>query len=155
MPAADDNRDSAGLRMWRFGCTLLTFFVISLTVGVLAVLVMSASACFWNLHVRCFSASRDTLGVISSAAKMWFALALTVALLAATIAQMYSALAWWTALIVVPASILVVGFLPTTADSLAREALPDSLFFFAGGLVLFAAYQLSRFVRKLIGERQS
>jgi hypothetical protein len=155
MPAADDNRDSAGLRMWRFGCTLLTFFVISLTVGVLAVLVMSASACFWNLHVRCFSASRDTLGVISSAAEMWFTLALTVALLAATIGQTYSVLAWWSALIVVPVSIVLVGLLPIRAASLAREATSDFLFFFAVGLVLFAAYQLALVIDRLFGERQS
>src|SRR6267154_5536297 len=147
MRTADGNRESVGLRTWRFGCTLLTFFAVTLTIGILVVFAMSASACFWNLHVRCFSVTRDTLGAISSAAEMWFMLALAVALLAATVAQMYSALAWWTALIVVPVSILVVGVLPIRAALLAKDAVSDSFFFFAVGLVLFAAYQLSRFVR--------
>jgi len=153
--SAGDNHESAGLRIWRFGCALLTFFAVTLTIGVLVVLVLSASACTWNPHVRCFSVSRDTLGVISSAAEMWFMLALMVSFFAAMITQMYRALAWLSALIVVPVSILAVGMLPIKAASLAREAISDPSFFFAVGLVLLAAYQLSLLTSKLIGKLQS
>jgi hypothetical protein len=128
------------------------FFVVTLLIGILATLVMSASACTWNSHVRCFSVSRDTLGVISSAAEMWAILALAVALFAATSAQIYRDLAWWSGVIAAPLSVLAVGMLPIRAASLAKEAMSETLFFLAVSLVLFAAYQLSLFISNLIGK---
>jgi hypothetical protein len=119
------------------------------------VVVLSASACTWNPHVRCFSIPRDTFGVISSAAEIWFLLALTVSLIAATIAQVFRFLVWWSALIVVPISVLAVGSLPIGETSLAKEAISEPLFFFAIGLVLFAAYQLSLLISKKVGKLQS
>jgi hypothetical protein len=153
---ADGDRESVVLRIWRFACTLFTFFVGTLVIGVLVGLALSASACTWNTHVRCFSIAGDTLGVISSAAEIWFMLALVAAFFAATIAQMYRALVWWTALIVVPVSILGVSILPIGPGlpSLAREAMLDPLFFFAVGSVLFAGYQFSLFIGKLVGKLQ-
>jgi hypothetical protein len=38
---------------------------------------------------------------------------------------------------------------------LAKEAISDPFFFFAVGLVLLAAYQLSLFIGKLIGKLQA
>jgi hypothetical protein len=86
---------------------------------------------------------------------MWVMLAVTVALFAATIAQTYRAPAWWSALIVVPVSILAVGILPIRAASLAKEAISEPFFFLAVGLVLLAAYQLSLFISKLFGKIRS
>ena len=156
MCSAACDRESVGLRTWRFACNLFTFFAGTLIVGVLVVLALSASACTWNSHVRCFSVSRDTLGVISSATEMWVMLAFAVALFAAMIAQMYRAPAWWSALIVVPASILGVSILPIGPGlpSLAREAMLDPPFFFAVVSVLFAGYQFSLFIGKLVGRLQ-
>jgi hypothetical protein len=86
---------------------------------------------------------------------MWGMLAVVVALLAAVIAQMYRrALTWWSALIVVPVSILGVGILPIKQDSLAKEAMFEPLLFLAVGLVLFAGYQFSLFIGKLVGKTQ-
>jgi hypothetical protein len=149
--SADDHCETASLGR-NFGYSLLTFFFVVLTFGVLVVLALSTSACTWNHQVRCFSVSRDMLGVISSAAEMWWMLALVVALLAAMLQQVSRVQAWWDALIVVPLSILAVGILPIGAASLAREAILDPPFFFAVALVLLAAYELSLFISKQIGK---
>ena len=148
---ADGNRESAVLRISCFGWTLFTFFAATLATGVLVVLVLSGSACTWNPHVRCFSIARDTLGVISSAAEMCFMLALAVAFFAAAIAQVFRALTWWSALFVVPVSILAVGMLPIGPASLAREVIFDPPTFLAVGLVLFVGYQFSLLIGKLVG----
>ena len=153
--SANGNRESVVLRIWCFGCTLFTFFAGTLIMGILAVLMFSASACTWNLAVRCFSVSRDMLGVISSAAQMWFLLAVMVALFAASIVQTRGALMWWSALIVVPVSILGVGVLPIGLAFLAKEALFDLPFFLVVSLVLFAGYQFSLLIAKLVGKLQS
>jgi len=151
MCSAVGNREPTRQRIRRFGYSVLAFFVVTLTFGVLVVLVMSASACAWNAHVRCFSISRDTLGMILIAAEIWGMLAVAVALFAAT-AQIYRALTWSSAFIVVPVSVLVVGMLPIRAASLAKEAISEPFFFFAVGLVLLAAYQLSLFISRLFGK---
>jgi len=95
------------------------------------------------------------LGVISSAAQMWFLLAVMVALFAASIVQTRGALMWWSALIVVPVSILGVGVLPIGLAFLAKEALFDLPFFLVVSLVLFAGYQFSLLIAKLVGKLQS
>jgi hypothetical protein len=155
MSSENGNRESAGLRIYRFGFSLVIVFVVTLAIGVLVVFALSASACTWNHHVRCFSFAGDTPGVISSAAEMWFVLAIVMALFAATIGQMYRAVAWWSALGVVPVSIFAVSVLPIRAASLAKEATAEPFFFLGVGSVLLAAYQLSLFIGKLIGKLQS
>jgi hypothetical protein len=151
---ADGNPESMGQRIWCFGCTLFTFFAGTLITGVFVVLVVSATACTWNTHVRCFSIAGDTFAVISSAAEIWFMLALVAAFFAATIAQMRRAPVWWGGLIVAPVSILEVGTLPIKLASLAKEVMFDAPFFFAASLVLFAGYQFSLFIGKLVGKLQ-
>ena len=47
--------------IWRFARNLLTYFAGTLIAGILVGLALSASACTWNPHVRCFSVYRDTL----------------------------------------------------------------------------------------------
>jgi len=78
-------------------------------------------------------------------------LALVSALLAAVIAQMRGGPIWWNGLVVAAVSILAVGMLPVKPASLAREAMLDPLMFLAVVLVLFAGYQLSLFIGKLVG----
>jgi hypothetical protein len=146
-------RREVKLRIWRFGYSFLSFLVVTLAMGIFVVLVMSGSACTWNLHVRCFSVSRDTVGVILSAAEDWGALAIAVALVSATI-QMYRALTWWSAFIVVPVSVLAVSLLPIGAASLAKEAISGPFFFLAVGTVLFAAYQFSLLICSLLGKSE-
>jgi hypothetical protein len=152
---ADGNRESIALRIWYFGCTLFAFFTGTLIAGVFIVLVLSASACTWNKHVRCFSVARDTVGVISSAAEILFMLAVVAAFFAAIIAQMSRTPVWWGGLVVAPVSPLIVGILPVKLASLAREAMVDPPMFLAAVLVLFAGYQFSRFIDKLVGKLRS
>lgn len=146
-------RREGKLRIWRFGYSFLTFLVVTLAIGIFVVLVMSASACTWNSHIRCFSVSRDTVGVISSAVEVWGALAIAVAFVSATI-QMYRVPTWWSAFIVVPVSVIAVSLLPIGAASLAKEAISEPFFFLAVGVVLFAAYQLSLLICSLLGKSE-
>jgi hypothetical protein len=150
--------------IWRFARNLLTYFAGTLIVGILVGLALSASACTWNPHVRCFSVYRDTFGVIRIAAEMFVLFALALAFLAAMIVQVYRVPAWWGPLIVVPLSvlgagilgigILRTGILPGRLAFLARDALFDPFTFVAVVSVLFAGYQFSLFIRKLIGKTQ-
>jgi hypothetical protein len=85
---------------------------------------------------------------------MWLMLALGVAFFAATIAQLFDAIPWWSALIAVPVSILAVGILPIRLALFARDAMFGPSTFLAVGVVLFAGYQFSLCIGKLIGRRR-
>ena len=134
----------------RFGHTLLIFFIGTAMIGSILTFVFSASACFWNFHVRCFSIPQDGAAVVDIF-RMWSVLALMVALLAATVAHIYRALIWWHALFVIPVAIVAAGMFSTVIESapwalLPRDALRDPVVFCAVGLVLFVSYQLCLFV---------
>jgi hypothetical protein len=151
---ADTNRQSAVRRIRRFARTAFTFFAGTLIAGIFVELAFSASACAWNGHVRCFSIARDTLGLISSAAETWFLLAIAVAFLTALMEQIYRAVAWWSALVVAPVSILAVCILPYGLSGLFSGVIFDPIAFLAVGLVLFVGYQFSLFISKLGGLQQ-
>jgi hypothetical protein len=85
---------------------------------------------------------------------MWLVLALGVAFFAATIAQVFGAPPWWSAFIAVPVTILAIGMLPIRLAVFTRDAMSGPFTFLAVGVVLFAGYQFSLCIGKLIGKRR-
>jgi hypothetical protein len=139
-------------RFLRFAFTLFAVFVGSLTIGNFFVLLLSASACLWNFHVRCFSISRDVFGIILSGVQLWLLPSFVLALLVAFFLQIADGLVWWKALIAISVSILITGILPVSWAAFAREIMSDPGLFLIAVLMMLIGLQLSRLISRWIGK---
>lgn len=127
----------------RFGYTLITVLVGTMTTGIFVILGLSVSWCFVSPVSRCFSVSKDAAFLLLRATEMWFAPALVVGILIAMTAHFRGIVVWWIVLLV---AVLV-------AASVFLMASPEEapVFFLAESAVLFVGIQLSRWISRLVG----
>lgn len=124
-------------------------FLGALTAGILAALAFSASGCFVSRAIRCFSISRDALGLLWFVVKGWSLPAFVAALLAAMVVQVRSSISWRSALIVaLVSSMLANGVLLYVGNVANSEFI---LVFCVSSLLLFVGLQLSRLMDNLFG----
>jgi hypothetical protein len=129
----------------RSAYVLAVIFFGTLITGVLATLAYSASGCFLSRAIRCFSISRDALGLSLLGLKVWSLPAFIAALLTVMVVQVRGSAVWWNALIVAPVSMLGGGVLLHVAYS---EMI---LILCVTSLVLFVGIQLSRLINNWFG----
>ena len=136
----------AGQRLQRLGRMFVVILVGTLVAGYLAMLTFSASACFISHVIRCFSISRDLVGL------SWFALkslslpAVVAAVLITMILQIRGSVVWWNVLVASLLSALVTGFvgrIPIVLD--------EMLLLLVVGLILFIGAQASLLISNRLG----
>jgi len=116
----------------------------TLLIGILATVAFSASGCLLSWVIRCFSISRDAVGVALLGFKMWFLPALIAGVLVAAIIRFRGNITWWNVLLVAPASYLVLAlvFVRQVDQYMWRELLLQSV-------LLFVFVQLSLFMGRM------
>jgi hypothetical protein len=134
----------------RFVCTLLIYFMSVVLVCSILMLSFSASMCYWNPHVACFSFSRHGGFLVAEVLRSWFPLALVAACLAAVAVRVLRAQKWWRDTAIALSAIVVTGlFAEAWAPArvtLLGAALHDSFGFVAEFVMLQLAFALSRLV---------
>src|SRR5438477_10637772 len=94
------DQGAAHQRLPRLSRMFIAILLGTLVAGILAMLAFSASGCFLSHAIRCFSISRDLIGVSWMALKMWSLPAFTAALLVTIVLQVRGFVVWWNVLIV-------------------------------------------------------
>lgn len=131
-------------RMKRVAYFFGVVFAGTLLIGILFTIAFSASGCLLSSVIRCFSITRDTVGVTILGFKMWSAPALIAALLVAAIVRFRGDVTWWNVLLVAPASYLVLALL--FIKQIDQYMLPELL---VQCVLLFVCVQLSLFVGRM------
>ena len=143
---AEGNQYSRRPQLVRLGYVLTIVFTGTLTTGILVAIGFSASGCFLSRVIRCFSISRDAVGVTLFGLKVWSLPALIAALLVTAIMHVRGFVVWWNVLVVALVSMLGSGIV---LPALGELTAPSLLWFTS--LVLFVGVQLSRLVSKWFG----
>jgi hypothetical protein len=125
----------------------VVIFLGALFAGFIAMLAFSASACLLSRAIRCFSISRDLIGL------SWFALkglslpAFVAALLVTVVLHVRGFVAWW--------NVLIASFIPALATGLI-DRVPTSpaevFLWFVFGSILFAGAQASLLISNRLGK---
>jgi len=124
----------------------VVIFFGTLLLGVLVMIVFSASACLLSRVNRCFSISRDLTDVTLGGLKIWSSPALAVALLLVAIGRIRGAVAWWNVLFV---SYLVLAIL--VVRSVSDLGSPETLL---ASVLLFICAQLTLSMGRWVGGLQ-
>lgn len=131
----------------RMGYGLTTIFLGTLAVGILGTFVFSASGCLITSAIRCFSISRDLIGLILLASKMWALPALIVALLVVMVVQIRGFVVWW--------NVLVAAFMAMFGSSvlaLAPASVVEPGVLCIASLFLFMGVQISLLINNRFGK---
>jgi hypothetical protein len=141
------DQGAARQRWLHLGRVFIVIFLGTMVAVILAMLAFSASGCFLSHAIRCFSISRDLIGVSLMALKMWSLPAFVAALLVTMVLQFQGFVVWW--------NILIATFISAFGTSwLARApVVPDEVsLLFVAGLILFAGSQVSLLISNRLGK---
>jgi len=125
---------------------LIIIFLGTLLTGILGTLAFSASGCLISSAIRCFSLSRDLIGLSLFALKMWALPAFIAALLVATAAYIRGVVTWW--------NVLLVAFLAMVGSSLlalAPVGTVEPVHLCIASLFLFVGVQISLLISNRFG----
>lgn len=129
-----------------FGCAFVIILLTTAIAGVLETIAFSASGCVLSRVVRCFSISRDAIGVALLGLKMWALPALFASVVVTAIARIRVRVVWWNVLLLAPALYFVL--IVSTAKSFDFVGEPEM---WVQSGILFVNVQLSLFVGRLFG----
>ncbi|WP_271568757.1 hypothetical protein [Bradyrhizobium sp. CCBAU 11386] len=105
------------------GRAFLVVFLMTVIAGILETIAFSASGCFLSRVVRCFSISRDAIGITLLGLKMWALPALIASAVIVGIGRLRGRVAWWNVLLLAPALYFVL--MVSTAKSLDFVGEPE------------------------------
>ena len=140
------NQNASHAPLARIRHQLITIFLGTLLVGILGTIAVSASGCLISSAIRCFSISRDLMGLILLASKMWASPALIVALLVVTVVQIHGSVVWL--------NVLVAAFIAMFGSSvleLAPASISEPVVLCIASLFLFMGVQISRLIGSRLG----
>ncbi|PJG52109.1 hypothetical protein CVM73_27515 [Bradyrhizobium forestalis] len=114
--------------------------------GILETIAFSASGCFLSRVVRCFSISRDAIGVTLLGLKMWALPAFIASVVVVVVGRLRGRVAWWNVVLLAP--VLYFVLIVSTSKSLDFVGEPEV---WVQSAILFINVQLSLLVGRLFG----
>jgi hypothetical protein len=129
------------------GYRLTIIFLGTLFVGILGTLAFSASACLISHAIRCFSISRDLIGLGLFASKDWALPAFLAALLVVTLVRIRGSIVWW--------NILAIALVAMFGSSLLMDgpaSVREPAILFIASLFLFMGVQTSLLIGNWFGK---